>query len=346
MSEKKHIATDRRRQKAKAEGRVVKSNDLTSAALLVIALVVLLVFGESLFSKLASWLKESLVSVSVVSRDNIYWVDRFGDGVARYLLFVLPLLGAMFIAVVLVHLLQTGLPLSLSRVKPDAKKLSLSAGLVRLFSIESLFRLVMASFKILFVLCVAFFAVRQKTGVLAALPRLTFAETGSTLFEFVTVICLQVSFGLLGLGVVDYFLQRWKFEREIMMTDQELREEMKESEAGREVMRKRQSTWRQNRSGLRSVEQSEIPHLVITSDANVAVALAFDESNLEKPRLLRKGSGETARSILIEANDEGVFVSRQNLLANALHTLVKEGQEVPSQLEGELSAVWQNAVNL
>jgi flagellar biosynthetic protein FlhB len=148
MSEKKHIATDRRRQKAKAEGRVVKSNDLTSAALLVIALVVLLVFGESLFSKLASWLKESLVSVSVVSRDNIYWVDRFGDGVARYLLFVLPLLGAMFIAVVLVHLLQTGLPLSLSRVKPDAKKLSLSAGLVRLFSIESLFRLVMASFKI------------------------------------------------------------------------------------------------------------------------------------------------------------------------------------------------------
>ena len=64
---------------------------------------------------------------------------------------------------------------------------------------------------------------------MAQLPTLELAEMFTVIFHFLLGICITISLSLLGLAILDYLLQRWKFEKDLMMTDEELREEMRGS---------------------------------------------------------------------------------------------------------------------
>lgn len=338
MGEKRHFATDRRRQRARAEGKVIKSHDLTSSSLLVIAFLSLMVWGRYSSLSLMSWISGSLTSVSVVALKNDDWRDWFVEAVTQFGTLVSPLIGVMFLAVILVNLAQTGFVMSPDRIQPDLQKLSLVAGFRRLFSSESLMKLALGCLKISVGVGLALFLLHHKVQELVGLSSLTISSIGSSIFDLMTRIGIQVALVLLALGALDYLFQRWKFERDIMMTDEELREELKETEAGREVVRRRRDDLQQNLV-KKQAEKLPLPELVITSAADIAVAVGFSGHPGFAVRVLKKSVGGLASEMSNGALKRGVVVTEQTTLANALHALVEEGQLVPRQLHSDLLAL-------
>ena len=107
-AEKKHPATPRKRQKARAEGRYVKSHDLTTSGLMVASCLVLWFVGETLLQQLVAWLGASLTSVSATSIGQDQLSRMLAEGVMGYGWMVAPLLGTMLCAVIASTKAQAG----------------------------------------------------------------------------------------------------------------------------------------------------------------------------------------------------------------------------------------------
>ena len=335
--EKKHPATERHRQRAKAEGRCAKSHDLTSSSALVVAFVGLWFLGPSISEQLMSWLADSLAAVSIISFDSEQLGMMFSRVVGGYAKIVGPILMLMCLTIVAASFGQTGLLFLPERVRPDIRKISPVNGFQKIVSYAGTARLVFGLLKMLVVLVVAWIAIQQDISVLSAGWQSNLETMTVALVGFVTGVCLKVTLVLLGLAVVDYFVQRWKHEKDLMMTDQELREEMRETEGDRGVFTQR---YRQKKSvpqASPSHSIMELAEIVINSDSGLAVSVGFDSKQRSIPKLLKKGFGEHAEAINRYAQEQGIVVAKQAALANALHALVEEGQVIPLHLRRDLS---------
>ena len=338
-AEKKHPATPRKRQKAKAEGRYVKSHDLTTSGLMVASCLVLWFAGETLLQQLVVWLGASLTSVSATSMAQDQLSRMLAEGIMGYGWMVGPLLGTMLCAVIAMNMIQTGFVFSANRLRPELKKINPISTLKAIWSVDGMMKFAFGLLKITVVVFAAAISLSTRIDRLAQLPTLELAEMFTVIFHFLLGICITISLSLLGLAILDYLLQRWKFEKDLMMTDEELREEMREAEVHSEMRIKRQKTkdeFPRNKESLTGRAEQEI---VLTSQADLAVSVVFGNGARRTPRLLRKGLGEIAHEISEQARARGALVMEHTMLANAIHSIVEEGQSVPVPMSRDLSSL-------
>jgi flagellar biosynthetic protein FlhB len=228
--EKKHAATPRRRQQARQQGQVAVSGDLTSATLLLAAVAALWFFGGSIAAHLAASISESLSSPTMTSIDVATASSWIVQIVGRLAIAIVPLMVVMMLAGVLINLAQTGLIISPSRIMPKFSNISPQAGLKRIFSLRAIARLGFGIVKVIVILAITYAAVRQHGEPIMNLAALPAPAIAKVLFESLIGTCLWIGGGLFVLALADYGFQRWKFEQDLMMTDEELREELKETE--------------------------------------------------------------------------------------------------------------------
>jgi flagellar biosynthetic protein FlhB len=133
---------------------------------------------------------------------------------------------------------------------------------------------------------------------------------------------------LLVLGIADYLWQRCKLERQLRMTKQEVREELKRMEGDPLLKQRRRQI--QTRLAMQRV-QREVPRadVVVTNPTEYAIALRYDEATMGAPRVTAKGRDLLAERIRQLARQHGVPVVERPPLARALYAAVEVGHEVP-----------------
>jgi flagellar biosynthetic protein FlhB len=244
-SDKVHDPTPRRRQQARAAGRVAHSPELASTVLLFGSLGLLVLLGAGLLEFLAETLRGGLGGGSWRA-----WIDegqsgshavaaQWNDLAPALAQTLLPVLGGAAAVGAAVHLLQTGFLFRAERVAPDFSRASPLAGLGRLFSGGSAARLVLGVAKLGVVAAAALLSLWNRREELASLARLDLETMSARLWDACLDTCLMVGGALLVLAIVDYGYQRWKLERELRMTPQELREELRELEGDPRVRARR-----------------------------------------------------------------------------------------------------------
>jgi flagellar biosynthesis protein FlhB len=141
---------------------------------------------------------------------------------------------------------------------------------------------------------------------------------------------VQVLAALVVVALLDYAYQRWRFEKKLMMSKGELKEEMKREEGDPEV-RARRSHMR--RSMVRRM-MAAIPHadVVVSNPTHYAVALKWDEKKMSAPQVVAKGADYMAERIKEVARQNGVPVLERRPLARALYEAVQVGMEIPPKL--------------
>lgn len=230
LQEKKHAPTARRRKKAREQGEVAKSSDLSSAGLLLAAIGSLWFLGGRMASHLALAMVESFSSPTIAGFD----VATASNSIARLGLTLLyaaaPLLLTMMGAAVLVNLSQTGLVFAPGRAAPSLNHINPLSGAGRIFSLHSVGRVGFGIFKLVVVLVVSYFAIGHYSNRVLNLGSMSLPQIAQTLFDSVLGTCLWIGGALFGLAVIDFGVQRWRFEQRLKMTDEELREELKEIE--------------------------------------------------------------------------------------------------------------------
>ncbi len=239
LLEKKHAATPRRRQQARQQGHVAVSADLTSAALLLSAVAALWYFGGTIAAYLAASLSESLSAPILSGFDSATAASWMAGLAGKLAIAVVPILILIMLAGVLINLLQTGFIFSPTRITPKLSNINPQAGLSRIFSLRGTAKFGFGIFKIIVIVAVAYLATRHYIGPVMSLNQMTAPQIAGILFQSLMGTCLWIGGALFALTLLDYGFQRWKYEQDIMMTDEELRQEMKETAGDPQVIDRR-----------------------------------------------------------------------------------------------------------
>jgi len=330
QGDKKHFATDRRREKAREEGQITKSADLSSAAMLMAALICLRWLGPPLCESVASGMVNSFATGLSISWTFQDAMQHLASAAALLSAAMLPILSIMFLAGIVVNVSQTGLLLTPAAVQPKISNISPLSGFSRIISIRGFMRLGFGIFKVLIISVVAYVAVRVRTDSIIAMWSETVPVLARAMFENLFEICIWIAAALLILGIAEYAFQYWRHEEDLKMSDQEMRDEMKESQGDPQMQAKRKQLQRQM---MMQRINSDVPtaDVVVTNPTELAIAISYKPQEMIAPVVIAKGAGAVAQRIRRIALENGVPVVERKPLAQFLYKTVDVGGAVPAE---------------
>ena len=330
FGDKTHEATPFRRQKAREEGQVVKSQDLASAAVLVAAVLILGYFGSSLAETLGRMTQEHLGGEAWVRMD-------FSDLSNRSLLLgwelgktLVPVLGLFMIAGIIVHMGQVGFLYLPQKLALDIQRINPLSNAGRIFSMANGVHLGFGLLKVGVVCAVAAWSLWEERGRLMMLMDQPSGQIAMYLFAVLFWTCLKIGGALLVLALFDYGFLFWKQEQDLRMTTQELREELKTHQGDPQVAARRKAVQRQlvmNRLSS-TVPKADV---VVTNPTELAIALQYDPEKMAAPVVIAKGAGVLAQKIRRLALESGIPIVERKELAQALYKLVDINHPVPAE---------------
>ncbi len=324
-AEKTEQPTARRRQEAREQGQVARSLELTAAATLLFSLLLLNCTGRDMFGQMLVLTRA--VGETAPLRPADVWVE-----IRRAARASAEMLGPFLLWLTLIPLastlLQTGWTPNVKKVLPSLEKLNPTKGLRRLLSMDSATHLAISLCKAALVTGVVYVTIRdcmdQTLAAGAAEPPGILWLASATVYT----LALRVALLLLIVGVVDYLYQRWKLEKSLRMTKQEVKDEMKRMEGDPLVRQRRRQV--QLRLALQRIGV-DVPKadVVVTNPTEYAVALRYDEARMAAPRVLAKGKDLLAQRIRQVALAHGVPIVQRPPLARALYAACEPGDEIP-----------------
>ncbi|MBL0922471.1 MAG: flagellar biosynthesis protein FlhB [Phycisphaerales bacterium] len=329
MGERTESPTDKRLSDARQRGQIARSQDLSSAALLLTALLGLAVLGAPLVRGMASFMRTSLdegILGPVARPDDARLVVI--DAIAKLAIIAGPALAVMFVAAYAAHVVQVGWLLSGKPLVPSFSRLNVIKGLGKLFSRRNLVKGVVNIFKVALVAMVATLVIRSDFLGVVSLPRLTLGQGLVFFGGLILKLALWLLAILLMLGLIDYIYQRWQHQHDLRMTKQEVKDERKSSEGDPMVKARRMRIARQ--IAMQRL-RSDVPRadVVVTNPTHYAVALKYDAAAMKAPKVVAKGADYMAMQIRLIAASHGVPIVERPALARALYAAVEVGREIP-----------------
>jgi flagellar biosynthetic protein FlhB len=328
--DKQHEATAHRRQQAREEGQVVKSQDLGSAALLVVGLLVLWNMGHGLALSFARITREHLGGEAWVRMDVHKFLHHLVQISVEVCMSLAPILGMLVLAGVVVNLGQVGLLFLPQKLALDWQRINPLSNSSRIFSTTAVVHLGFGMLKVILVAVVAAVSLWAERDRLMILSDQEAGEIATYLFSVTFWTSLKIGSALLILAVFDYGYAYWKHEKDLMMSHQEMREEMKQQQGDPQVASRRRQVQRQlalNRLS-NAVPTADV---VVTNPTELAIALKYDQETMPAPIVVAKGAGVLAQRIRRLALENQVPVVERKELARMLYANVEVNDAVPAE---------------
>jgi flagellar biosynthetic protein FlhB len=322
--------TPHRRQQAREQGQVAKSQDFASALVLLVGLVLLLTLGERIVDFIGGYARRQLGGDAWLAIDTSFvcneWIRvMFGLGMV-----VLPIFGIVMVSGVVANLIQIGFLFLPEKLMPDFSRLDPMKGFGRIFSLSNFVHLAFGILKLILIGTVAYVCLWKEKDAILALTGLSVPEIAVFFPQTLLWISIKIAASLLILALLDYGFQWWKHEQDLKMTSQEIREEMKNLEGNPQVISRRKQVQRQLAMNRMS---SEVPKadVVITNPTELAIAIQYDPNEMAAPIVVAKGAGEVAKRIRKIALENDVPIVEKKPLAQALYRDVDVGKPIPSE---------------
>jgi flagellar biosynthetic protein FlhB len=329
--DKTELPTDRRREEVRERGNVAKSTDLNVAVSVLAAASVLYFFGADLATSLVDMLRKSLSAPAWTEIDRIQVTTHFWDLARAVSGAVLSGMALVVIAAVAVNAAQVGFVLTTQPLSPDFGRINPLSGMKRLLSLQSTVRLAGSLLKLVVACMIVFgFVSGRLPGFIQSLDLET-AAFCRQLGGWLVALAWQMALGLVVLAVLEYGFQLWKFEQDIKMTKQEVRDEMRHMEGDPHIRQRRREAHRKLTSA-RQVLQAKNADVIITNPTELAIAVKYDPQKMEAPIVLAKGRDQLAARIRRVAIENGIPIVEKKPLAQALYRMVKVGQTIPAEL--------------
>ncbi|ARP86956.1 flagellar biosynthesis protein FlhB [Bordetella genomosp. 9] len=329
--EKTEAASPRRLEKAREEGQVPRSRELSTFLVLATGVALLWGGGAYLYDRLDGIMRHALGFDPHIARDTNLMLAGAAASGWHALLVVLPVLGVLAVAGIFAGLALGGLVWSGKPLEFNLQKLDPLAGVKRMFSWQALIELLKAISKAIVVGTVAAMAIwhyhDEMIGIMHAAP----AAALASMLNIVAMCCAFVVGALLLVAAMDVPWQIFSHGKKLRMSKEDVRQEFKESEGDPMVKARIRQ---QQRQMARRRMMAEVPKadVVVTNPTHYAVALRYSEGEMAAPRVVAKGMGEIAARIRELARENRVPMLEAPPLARALYRHVDLGQEIPATL--------------
>lgn len=335
--EKTEPATDKKLRDARDEGKVAKSKELTAAFDLIVLFLVLKVFmsfvGEKLlgffsyiYNRMPDFLNETQKDMSSVTVRNF-----MNDIILHFLLTCLPFFIFGVVVTILVSIVQVGWKVTTKPMAPKLDKFNPINGFKRIFSKDAIFELIKSVLKIGVILYMAYSSIKSHQNDIFILYELPLKRAVALVGDIIINTGLKISIVYLIVGIVDYIYNKHKFNEDMKMTKQEVKDEFKNTE-GDPAIKGQQRKRMQEASQRRMMQDVPKADVVITNPTHFAVAIKYDADTNQAPVVTAKGQDYVAMKIKEIARDNNIRIVENKPLARMLFHNVELGAEIPPEL--------------
>jgi len=330
-AEKTEEPTGRRLDKARSEGQLARSIELPVAAMSLGAVGFFSLMGGWLFNGMSQLFVSQLEFDRKVIDKAELLPGLFAQAVVDAFLLILPIMLLMYFIAIVSTVLSGGLVFSMGMLAPKFSKLNPLSGLQRIFGMKSLIELGKSIAKFVVVGGILLLQVGNHMDELLNLANMDLNQAMAVAGKLIVDACFWLAMGLVLIALADVPIQQYQVHKKLMMSRQEVRDEMKDSEGRPEVKQKIKQRQREmaNNKMMAKVKDADV---VITNPQHFAVALSYDPNGEGAPILLAKGSDDMARRIREEAQAHAVELFPAPELARALYFTTQVDEPIPEGL--------------
>lgn len=330
MADKTEAPTPHRLQEAREEGQVVRSQEVITAVVILSGAFLLRGPGLQLGLKFQSLLVETITQlptteVSVESVRGMFFL--YGAAILPTLAF---LLFGLMLAGVAVTAGQTQFLWAGKKIGFDAKRLNPIEGFKRIFSTHGLIELLRSLLKLGWVTWVAYSFLRSRFFELVSLTQFDLRTSVNDFVDICLSLAIRVGSMYLVLAVADYAYQRWELYKNLRMSKDEIKQEMKRSE-GDPLLKSRIRGMQRRMARGRMMANVSKATVVVTNPTHLAIAIEYNEG-MKAPKVLAKGPYHVAEKIVQIARENHIPVVQNIPLARAIYKTIEIGQEISSDL--------------
>jgi len=333
--EKTEKATSKKRRDARRKGQVRRSTEVNTAFCAILMFGLLFAIWPTFVGQLKDVFNEHLSSQSIMMASRGLNQNEIMALLMRVLLgffgIMLPILGVSLVAGVAANVLQIGFMFTTETMKVKLNKINPINGFKQMFSPRKLVDLAKNLLKILAVGYVAYtdyMALLDKFGTYVGMGiEVSFIDIMRTAFMTALKMCIVMVF----IAVADFLYQWWKYEKDLRMTKQEVKDEYKMMEGDPKIKGKIRQKQMQM-SAMRMMQQVPEADVVITNPTHYAVALTYKEKEHTAPTVLAKGQDYIAQKIREAAMEHDIQIVENPPLAQSLFAMCEVGDEIPDEL--------------
>ena len=329
--EKSFEPSARRLDEARRRGQVPRSRELNTVAVTLAGVAAIVLLGDRLMQDLRGLVVEHFALSRADVFDPAAILRHLGDALTASLLILAPFFAVTVAAAVLASVALGGVQVSTEALRFDLGKLSPLQGMKRILSLHGLAELVKALAKFVFLGGVAALLVWTE---FEHFVRLATMEVDAALAETADLLgwtTLVVASSAIVLAMVDVPFQLWDYKRQLKMTQQEVRDELKDTE-GRPEVRSRIRQLQREVARRRMMEEVPKADVIVTNPTHYAVALRYDAGRMQAPVLVAKGTELVAANIRKVGQAHAVPVVEAPALARSLYFNVELGDPIPAGL--------------
>ena len=329
--EKTEEPTARRLSKAREEGQIARSTEITIAASVISVAIYIYLFGSSLLGNVANIFAQGLVFDSLAVLEPQVAAGRLADAMIEALFSILPILILTGVVVLVCSGLIGGYNFSWKSLQPKASKFNPIAGFKRMFGMQALVNLGKSIAKFLLVGGVTYFLIDASITEFAEISLMALEPGLTVSASILTTAFLVASSTLIIIALIDAPYQVYQHNQKMKMSLREVKDERKDTEGSPEVKQRIRQKQREV-SAARMLEAIAEADVVITNPEHFAVALAYDPSSEDPPKVVAKGTDVMAERIRERAGEEGVPLFQSPVLARALFFTTEIEAFIPEPL--------------
>lgn len=335
--EKTEPATAKKLKEAREDGKVAKSKELTAAFDLIVLFLVLKIFMstigngfieifQSVYTLMPDFVSINAMDVSEQSITNFVYMI-----LVQMIKIVAPFFVFGFAITLLINIIQVGWKVSAKPMKPKADRFNPINGFKRIFSKDSIFELLKSILKIAVIIYVAYSAIKDHANDIFILYDISLNQALALCGDIIINAGLKISLVYLIVGFADFIYQKYRFNEDMKMTKQEVKDEYKNTEGNPEIKGRQRQRMREasRRRMMQDVPKADV---VITNPTHLAVAIKYEPEVNRAPIVLAKGEDFMAQKIREAAKENNIKIVENKPLARMLYANVDIGGEIPPEL--------------
>jgi len=342
--DKTEAPTSHRLEKAREEGQVPRSKELTSVLILIVGVSIIWMGGEAFARRLSMMLTAGLRFDHNIINDPNLILSQIILLIKNAMVALLPLITGVVIMAILGPLMLGGLVFSGKSLQFKFSKLNPLSGIKRLFSAQVVAELVKAVMKALLMGSVAGLYLWHKWPDVMRLMTEAPVTAMAGALNIAGMCCILVVLSIIPMVGFDVFFQIYSHIKKLRMSRQDIRDEFKQQEGDPHVKGRIRQL---QRDAARRRMMADVPKadVIVTNPTHYAVALQYDENKMSAPKVVAKGSGLIALRIREIGTENKIPMLEAPPLARALYRHAEIGQQIPGQLYAAvaevLAWVWQ-----
>ncbi len=330
--EKTEQATPKKLKESREKGTVAKSMEINSLAIFTTGLLLLYFSQQFLSSQVSSLAKQIFGTLDTLTININTFQEMAFSGFMFFVITVAPIFVGLFIIAGIASISQIGLKFSAKALAPKFNKLNPLSGIKRVFfSSSSSMELAKSLVKLFVIGGFTYLVIKDFVKTSTSLMGLTIEEIVNFMLDSAYTLLWKVALVYAIIAAVDFFFQKHKHKKEMMMTKQEVKEENKQSEGDpliKSRIRRLQYQMAKNRM-MKDVPQADV---IITNPTHYAIAVKYDMQKDGAPKVIAKGVDLIAQKIKEIAAEHSIPMHEDRQLARALYKACEIGEQIPLSL--------------